>query len=267
MQYIEKSNNINKTAFVIGGLGLIGLEAAKALSDSGAKVVIIDIKKPNVATKNLLKEKKIDFEKIVYKSDGKFFKKDFFKIIKKYSTPDIFINSAYPKTKNWKKNNFSKIAFKELKENIDLHLIFFCWFAKLVADQMKNKKKFGSIIQIGSIYGLFGQDMSLYKETNLRENVSYSIIKGGIINFTRQMAAYYGKYKIRVNNICPGGVYNKKDKNLRSKKFLQRYKDKSPLGTLAEASDIASAVLFLSSDSSRHMTGQTLVIDGGISII
>ena len=71
--------------------------------------------------------------------------------------------------------------------------------------------------------------MSLYKGTNLRENVSYSIIKGGIINFTRQMAAYYGKYKIRVNNICPGGVLNKKDKNLRSKKFLHRYKDKSPL--------------------------------------
>ena len=267
MKYIEKSYNINKTAYVIGGLGLIGLEVSKALSDSGAKVVIIDIQKPNVATKNLLKQKRINFEKIVYKSDGKFFKKDFHRIIKKYSTPDIFINCAYPKTKNWKNNNFDKIILKELKENINLHLIFFCWFAKLIADQMKKKKKFGSIIQIGSIYGLFGQDMSLYKGTNLRENISYSIIKGGIINFTRQMAAYYGKYKIRVNNICPGGVLNKKDKNFRSKKFLHRYKDKSPLGTLAEASDIASAVLFLSSDSSRHITGQTLVIDGGISII
>ena len=172
MKYKEKSNNINKTAFVIGGLGLIGLEVSKALSDSGAKVLIIDIQKPDVATKNLLKQKRINFEKIVYKSDGMFFKKDFFQIIKKHSTPDIFINCAYPKTKNWKNNNFDKIIFKELKENINLHLIFFCWFAKLIADQMKKKKKFGSIIQIGSIYGLLGQDMSLYKKTNLRENVS-----------------------------------------------------------------------------------------------
>ena len=57
------------------------------------------------------------------------------------------------------------------------------------------------------------------------------------------MAAYYGKYKVRVNNICPGGVLNKKDKNLKSKKFLQRYKDKTPLSTMSEASDVASAVL------------------------
>ena len=63
MKYIEKSYNINKTAFVIGGLGLIGLEASKALSDSGAKVVIIDIQKPNVATKNLLKLKELILKK------------------------------------------------------------------------------------------------------------------------------------------------------------------------------------------------------------
>ena len=80
MKYIEKSYNINKTAYVIGGLGLIGLEVSKALSDSGAKVVIIDIQKPNVATKNLLKQKRINFEKIVYKSDGKFFKKIFIEL-------------------------------------------------------------------------------------------------------------------------------------------------------------------------------------------
>ena len=53
------------------------------------------------------------------------FLKDFHRIIKKYSTPDIFINCAYPKTKNWKNNNFDKIILKELKENINLHLIFF----------------------------------------------------------------------------------------------------------------------------------------------
>ena len=267
MNYIEKSYNLNKTAFVIGGLGAIGLEVSKALSDSGAKVIIIDIQKPNINTKKLLKQKRINYEKIIYKNDDKFFKKDFFKIIKKYSTPDIFVNCSYPKTKNWKYNNFDKIDFKELKNSINLHLIFFCWFAKVVADQMKKKKKFGSIIQIGSIYGLLGQDLSLYKGTNLRENVSYSIIKGGIINFTKQMASYYGKNKIRVNNICPGGVFNKKDKNLKSKKFLKRYMDKSPLGTMAEVSDIASAVLFLSSETSAHITGQTLIIDGGMTII
>ena len=132
---------------------------------------------------------------------------------------------------------------------------------------MKKLKKTGSIIQLGSIYGLQGQDMNLYKNTNIKENVSYSIIKGGIINFTRQMASYYGKYKIRVNNICPGGVKNIKDKNQKSKNFMNRYNSKNPLGEMATTSDIASAVLFLSSETSSHITGQTLIIDGGMTIV
>ena len=132
---------------------------------------------------------------------------------------------------------------------------------------MKTKKKRGSIIQLGSIYGLLGQDMNLYKNTSISENVSYSIIKGGITNFTRQMASFYGKYKIRINNISPGGIKNLRDKNQKSRILMRKYISKSPLGKMASSSDIASAVIFLSSQASSSITGQTLVIDGGISII
>ena len=111
-----------------------------------------------------------------------------------------------------------------------------------MADQIK-KKKTGSIIQIGSIYGIQGQDMSLYKNTKVNENVSYSAIKGGVINFTKQLASYYGKYKIRVNNVCPGGVKNIKDNNQKSKLFMKRYNLKTPLSTMSESSDVASAVI------------------------
>jgi NAD(P)-dependent dehydrogenase (short-subunit alcohol dehydrogenase family) len=266
MNYLEKNNNSNKTAFVVGGLGAIGFEVSRALYDSGAKVVIVDVKNVDKKIKLILKKYQFEYYKIDYQGNNNL-NKHLKKIFRKYSTPDIFVNCSYPKTKDWKLNSFKNIKLEELKKNISLHLISFCWIAKQIADEMKRMKKNGSIIQLGSIYGLQGQDMNLYKNTNLKENVSYSIIKGGIINFTRQMASYYGKHKIRVNNICPGGVKNIKDKNQKSKTFMNRYNSKTPLGKMAETSDVASAVLFLSSDTSSHITGQTLIIDGGISII
>ena len=267
MNYLKSNLNSKKIAYVVGGLGSIGLEVSKALSDSGAKVLIIDVKKLDKKNEFIIKKYRCDYYKIKNKDNENFFRNEFNKILQKFNTPDIFVNCSYPRTKKWKYNSFNKIELGELKKNIDIHLIYFCWFAKKIAEKMKNRQKQGSIIQLGSIYGLLGQDMNLYKNTSINENASYSIIKGGITNFTRQMASFYGKYKIRINNISPGGVTNLKDKNQKSKIFMRKYKSKSPLGKMASSSDIASAVIFLSSEASSSITGQTLVIDGGISII
>ena len=266
MNYLEKQINLNKIAFVIGGLGTIGLEVSKALLDSGAQVVIIDVKTLDKKLKTFVKKNNFKYYQL-NKNWEKYLSKDFKKIVRKFSTPDIFVNCSYPKTNKWKFNTFEKLKLSELTKNIKLHLVSFCWFAKLAADEMKKNKKKGTIIQLGSIYGLKAQDMSLYKNTKIKENASYSIIKGGIINFSKQMASYYGKYAIRINNVCPGGVRNPKDNNQKNLNFMKRYNLKTPLKKMAESSDVASAVLFLSSNSSSHITGQTLVVDGGLSIV
>ena len=64
----------------------------------------------------------------------------------------------------------------------------------------------GSIIQLSSIYGLVAQDINLYKNTNIKENMTYGIIKSSTIHFTKQMASYYGRYNIRINNLVIGGI-------------------------------------------------------------
>ena len=91
--------------------------------------------------------------------------------------------------------------------------------ARLVAEEMVNNNKKGSIIQLGSIYGILGQDLTMYEGSEMKENMSYSVIKGGITNLTRQMASVYGKHGIRVNTICPGGIINMKQ----SSKFVEKY--------------------------------------------
>ena len=251
--YLNSFKLTNKLAFVVGGNGLIGREVVNVLIGAGAKVIIIDnVKKKEI--KNAIYEK-IDITKLNHLTQN------ITRLIKKYKVPDCFINCSYPKTKDWSTNSYKKIKIQSFQKNISNHMNSFVWFAKIIADKMKSKKK-GSIVQLSSIYGILGQDVALYKDTDMSESMSYATIKGGITNSVRSMAAYYGKYNIRVNALCPGGVKDKQNV-----KFIKRYIKKTPLNRMADPEDIANACLFLLSDASSYITGTTLLIDGGWSCI
>ena len=255
MKYLEKFKLGKKTAFILGGSGLIGREIVRATHEAGAKVVVLE---KNFNKKINFQGKNIKYEKFDVSSPNKIEEK-YKKLQQKYGTPDIFINSSYPKTNDWKLNSFEKIKYKSFAQNLELHLNSFSWFAKIVADSMVKSKKKGTIIQLSSIYGIVGQDLSIYQGTDMKESMSYSIIKGGINNLTRQMSSFYGKFNIRINSLCAGGVRDISQNKL----FLKNYNKKVPLKRLAEPSEIAAAVLFLSSDASSYITGTMFVVDGG----
>ena len=260
MNYLKKFKLKKKLVFVVGGLGAIGQEIVKATLDAGAKTIILDnnVKiSPTILKKNNFIVEKFDVSKL----SG--LKKKYSILVRKYGTPDIFINTSYPKTSDWNNNSFKNITQSSFNKNIDIHLKSFSWFAKLVADSMIVSKKKGSIIQLSSIYGVVGQDLSVYKGTNMQESMTYSIIKGGINNLTHQMASYYGKYGIRVNALCAGGVQDIKQKKI----FIKNYNNKVPLKRLAESKEIASVALFLASEASSYITGTLLMVDGGWTAI
>jgi len=248
-----------KIVYILGGSGLIGNETVKLLVNHNAKVINLDIyeKKHKKINKNKLIFEKFDCTNLK-KSHAKLIK-----IFKKHGYPDAFINSSFPKTKNWKNNSFDKIDYNTLKKNLEIHLNSSVWITKLVADEMKKKKIKGSIIQTGSIYGLVGQDQSIYLKTKMTENMSYSVIKGGITNFTRLAASAYGKFGIRINTVCPGGVEDGKQEKI----FLKNYRKRVPLKRLAIPREISSVYLFLSSDAASYVTGSTVVVDGGWTCI
>ena len=156
-----------------------------------------------------------------------------------------------------------------LQKNIDIHLNSYAWLARLAAESFINAKTSGSIIQLGSIYGILGQDLNMYKDTEMDENMSYAVIKGGITNLTRQMASYYGQYNIRVNTLAPGGILGPVagKANLQDRKFIKNYNEKNPLKRLGRAEEVASAALFLASDGSSYINGTTIIVDGGWSIV
>jgi NAD(P)-dependent dehydrogenase (short-subunit alcohol dehydrogenase family) len=257
--YLNNFNLSGKTVFIIGSNGLIGSEIVKSCLDAGAKIICLDIKKNKTVYKN---SKKIFFEKFNVEDLDKV---EFFllKIVKKYGPPNCLVNASYPKTKDWPKNSYKKITLKSFKKNVLIHMNSYIWIAKIIADLMVKKKvKNASIVQLSSIYGILGQDGELYKNTKMSESMSYAAIKGGINNSIRSMAAYYGKYNIRVNSICAGGVYD-----LQTPIFLKIYNKKTPLRRMANPNEIATSSLFLLSNASSYITGTNLIVDGGFSIL
>ena len=256
-EYLNYFSLKNKTAFILGGQGRIGKEITKAISAYDAKTIVLDISENNdigLDGIHCLKFDCSDLENLEINLDL---------VIKEFGCPDVFINCSYPRSEDWADNSFENISLTSYKKNIDIHLNSYAWLAKLVANRMVKSGKKGSIIQLGSIYGLLGQDLNVYDGTDMKENMSYSIIKGGIINLTRQMASFYGKNGIRVNTICPGGISD----STQNPKFVEQYNKKVPLGRLGDAREIAGAALFLASNGSSYITGANIIIDGGWSAI
>ena len=127
-------------------------------------------------------------------------------------------------------------------------------------EMLKNGK--GSIVNIASIYGVVGNDFTIYEGYGGTSPAAYTAIKGGIINFSRYLASYYGKHNIRVNCVSPGGILDKQHPS-----FIERYCAKSPLKRMGNPEVIAPAVSFLLSDEVSFITGRNLMVDGGWTAI
>ena len=253
----------NKNIVVLGGSGLIGTEIISGLIKLNANIIILDIKKND----NYSNYKKVFFHKFDITKNN--FDKNFQKIINNYKVIDSFINCAYPYSSDWSESSFETLKYNSLKININYQLENTIWTTNLVSKHMKKNKTKGSIILLNSIYGILGNDLSIYKKTDMKENISYSVIKGGISNYVRAMCSVLSPNSIRINSICAGGVQGgiAGQAKKQPKQFIKNYSQKVPLRRLANATERAQPVIFLCSDMSSYITGTNLVVDGGWSAI
>lgn len=181
-------------------------------------------------------------------------------VINEFGRIDGLVNNAYPRTKDWG-NKFEDIKTESWKENVDMQMNSVFNFSQEVLKHMKKQGE-GSIVNIASIYGVVGNDFTVYEGTELTSPAAYSAIKGGIINFSKYLASYYGKDNIRVNCVSPGGIFDNQNSV-----FVKNYEDKTPLGRMGRPDDIAPAVTFLLSDKTAYITGHNLIVDGGWTAI
>lgn len=118
----------------------------------------------------------------------------------------------------------------------------------------------GSIINVSSMYGVYGPDLRLYEGTGMGNPAAYAASKGALAQFTRWCATVLAP-DIRVNAISPGGVFRNQDP-----RFVERYVGKTPLGRMAAEEDFKGAVGYLASDLSAYVTGENILVDGGFGV-
>lgn len=114
-----------------------------------------------------------------------------------------------------------------------------------------------NILNIASIYGMYGPDWRLYEGTTMSNPAAYGASKGGLIQFTHWLATTLAP-NVRVNAMSPGGIFRNQPKE-----FVVRYEAKTPLGRMANEDDFRGAITYLTSDLAKYVTGQNLVVDGG----
>lgn len=259
--YLKNFSLDGKVAFVTGGLGLIGSEISKAFLSANAKTIIIDLDETKGL--KLLEYAKNNGHEAYFEnvdiSDATNTDKIIENLVKKYGGIDIWVNSAYPRTADWGLR-VEDLNIESWQMNVDMHMNSYSWISRKVC--MLMSKSGGSLINIGSTYGVLGNDFTVYKNTSMTSPMAYSAIKGGIINLSRYLASYFGEYNVRVNSLCPGGIFNHQPES-----FVSEYSAKTPLKRMGEPGEIASTALFLASDAASYVTGATVMVDGGWSAI
>lgn len=263
MNILKKINLKNKSIIIVGGSGLLGSKIIDLLNELDCKIYNLDIKPQKQKNKNLeyFKINLVNTKNSIIKI------KNYIK--SKKIKPDIFINCSYPASKDWIDNSFKKINVSSFEKNIKLHLNSYCMISKIIADDMVKNKKSGNILLFSSIYGTLAQDQNVYKKSKLSENLTYAVIKSGIIGHMKQMASYYGANNIRVNTISPGLVLGhvKGSKLTQDKNFIKNYYKKIPYKKDCIPENISTSVLFLISNLSENITGHNLIVDNGYSVV
>ncbi len=266
-----------KTALITGATGLLGMEHATALLESGATVVLTDLSKKELENARNRLTMQFDSRKIIIEVMDVTHLDEINTVAKNlcsYGTRiDILINNAAidPKVKGEtgvletsRLENFPVDQWN-LQISVGLTGAFLC--SQVFGTAMAEDGIGGVILNIASDLSVFAPDQRIYRKEGLNDEyqpvkpVTYSVIKTGLIGLTRYLATYWIGKNIRCNALSPGGVFNGQNDT-----FVKNLSSLIPLGRMAKKDEYRSAVQFLCSDASSYMNGQNLVIDGGRSV-
>jgi len=169
---------------------------------------------------------------------------------------DVLINNA----RHVPQMAADEIDREELDKVFTINAVGQILLTRRVVEEMK-KAGGGNIINIGSIYGMVGQDLSIYTEPEASYSLDYPIQKGGMIAYTKQLATILARYNIRANCLSLGGLRETVPDDWDF--FLEHYCKHVPLGRMTVGEDVKGPIILLASDASAYMTGVNLVVDGG----
>jgi NAD(P)-dependent dehydrogenase (short-subunit alcohol dehydrogenase family) len=261
-----------RVVVVTGGLGRLGSSFTRALLGAGARVAVIDMTDGAARRADLFGNVGPDRLRL-YAADitsRAALERVRNEVMEAWDRPFGLINNAAldappdaPASENGPFEDYPESSFDRIMA-VNVKGAFLC--CQVFGAAMAAAGA-GSIVNIGSIYGVVSPDQALYQYRRDRgevffKPVAYSVSKSALMNLTRYLAVYWGAAGVRVNTLVFAGVFADQDAE-----FLKSYVRKVPLGRMAEPADYDGPVLFLMSDASRYMTGASMVVDGGFTAL
>lgn len=259
-----------KTAIVTGGIGILGRQFCSILAEFGANVAVVDIqhelaKDFAAELETMYGQKSLGFYCDVTnpKSVDQMVKD----VIAIFGEINILHNNAAGKSNNLRQffAPLEEYDLDQWNQIMDINIGGMFLVAKYVGKVMVEQNKGGSIIQTSSIYGILGPDNRIYEgsyylEHQINTPAVYATSKSAVVGLSKYLASYWASKGIRVNTITPGGVESGQNDI-----FKEKYSNRVPLMRMGKPYEIAGALLFLASDASSYVTGQNIVVDGGLS--
>ena len=259
----------NKVVVVTGGAGLLGQVFCQALVDVGAHVAIVDL---DLASAETVAKRinKSDAQRVIAVGSDitspESVTQMVTNVVKQLGRIDVLVNNAASKGSSLDAffESFEDYSLKTWREVMSVNIDGLFLVAQAVGKQMK-KQGGGSIIQTSSIYGVVAPDQRIYEGSEyngraINTPAVYSASKAAVNGLTSYLSTYWASSKIRVNSLTPGGIASGQNSE-----FNKKYSNRVPLGRMGEATELVGALIYLASDASSYVTGQNLIVDGGLS--
>lgn len=256
---------------ITGGTGFLGMQHAEAVLDGGGIPILLDINQESLVKKMKMLQSSYSLPVGGYICDitqKGAVEKVCEEILTDYGRIDQLINNAAndPKPSGVTNNEWTRFEQFPLEIwNYDIMVSltgsFLC--SQVFGSHMAKQKR-GVILNISSDLGLIAPDQRIYMQEGLEDDeqpvkpVTYSVVKHGIIGLTRYLATYWAHASLRVNALCPGGIYNSQPEC-----FVWKLEELIPMGRMAHYGEYKATVLYLLSNASSYMTGAVITVDGG----
>ena len=246
-----------KTALVTGGSRGLGLQIAQALGEAGAKIMLSSRKASDLEEAAAeLQSQGIDARWIAGDaSDPEHVTKIVDEAMQRLGQIDILVNNAGA-TWGAPAEDYPLAAWDKV---MDLNIRSIFLFSQAVGKASMIPRKSGRIINVASIAGINGSAGVKF--------IAYGTSKGAVVNFTRTLAGEWGEYGITVNALAPGFFPSRMTKGILAEKGVDNMAAKAPLRRIGDNDDLKGAALLFASAAGKHITGQILAVDGGVSAV
>ena len=256
-----------KVVVLTGGGGILGARFTAALAGHGARVAVVDLDggRAEAVSVEINRDHGPVTRPYVVDVTSPDRLEDLYAAVRAdLGEVDVLVNGAAAKGPHFF-DPFERFPLEEWNYVMRVNVTGVMLGCQVFGAAMAKRGR-GSIINMLSVYGIVAPDQRIYEGARyegraINTPAVYSASKAAVWGLTKYLAAYWGPHGIRVNAVTPGGVFSGQDEG-----FVRNYSARVPLGRMAARDEICGAVVFLAADTSSYVTGQNIVVDGGLTV-